>query len=585
MRLLLTSGKTSDHELNWLHRATARTLLLAPGVHVSLRDGERVLESEDGWWSVVGEDADDRYCLCRDPEDFALCSPVLNFDRRARKLRLVAHPLGRGTFFHTRRGDAVFVSTSLLDVAECCRPLLPNARMVADYFVTMRNRGADLTDTFIEGISQLAPGHEATWNGTSLVASSRWTPLRDRRNGTLDVREAAVGVRAALELVLRRHVGSSTACLVSGGLDSSAVGGIATKLPGARVALVTYGHELDSPRERQLRDALCRHLNVNIRELRIDRPSFDMAALRRANRGADSPSGGLFSGIFADLLRVAGQEGFDTVLTGEGGDEVFDPPLCLLADLLRAGRWSASLNALSFFASHHLDESAARMLFRHGVAPLAASVGLSWPRPGASPFLTGVLGKGFEAALADARHRASCSYAQALRDGWSLTTHHNYRQVLDLSVYEPNDLDDSASTVRVVSPLASIEVFRAANALALEEQAGAWLGFRSKRLLALAAADVLPYEVAHSPKTGIGNLLSRLVGRSDVVRIADFDLSLLSGIGIDVADRWLDPNEYPVQQSLIWALLLNLCTWFRGLEDCIGERLRIPCEARTVGDL
>lgn len=586
MRLLLSRIEPRDEQLEWVERATKRTVELTPGVLVSLCDGERLVESGDGrWLSIIGAGTDDDHCLSDDPEELARCSPVLNFDRHKREVMLVAHPLGRGTFFHTRQGGSLLVSTSLLDVAECCRPLRPNGRMVADYFVSLRNRGTDLTDTFVNGISQLPPGHEANWDGSDLVTKVRWTPLADSGNGMMHIREAAACVRTALDRVLARHVTEPTACLVSGGLDSSVVGGLATRLPGSRVSLVTYGKDLDSPRERHLRGALCRHLGATVEELRIDRPRFDLKALARANRGADSPSGGLFSGIFADLLGAARAAGFETVLTGEGGDEVFDPPPCLLADLMRAGHWGASLNALCFFASHHFDSSATQLLLGHGVLPLAATAGLRWRRPGAPPFLVSVLGAGFEEALRDARRRALDDTAQDLSDGWSLTTYYNYRQVLDLSVYEPNDLMAGDKAVRVVSPLASIEVFRAANALRLDEQAGAWLGFRSKRLLALAAADVLPYEVAHAPKTGIGNLLSRLVGRSASVRSADFDLSVLAGIGIDVAPRWLDPTEYPVQQSLIWALLLNLSTWFRELEDSIGERLRIPREGRAIGHL
>lgn len=587
MRLLFSKGPLDGADLAWLNRATADTVSLGFGAWAALAEGEVLLDHPERRWLWIGaQELVPGFGAGQDPVALAAGSPSAQLDRASGRVTLFAHPLGRGTFFTALRGTAMRVSTSLVDVCEDGSRTRLAAGTVASFFVTLRNRGIRLTDTFVEGVSQLPPGGCAEWNGAELRRRSYWTPIDDGANGTLHVRESAELVRGGLEDVLRRDLGQSAVCLLSGGLDSSAVAGVALAVGGARVSLATYGHDLDSPREAALRQDLSRHLGAAICVLPIPDTGFDLEAVREANRGADAPGGGLFSGIFAGILSAARDAGHDTVITGEGGDEVFDPSPYLLADLVRTRRVGPLLSALSFFASYDYERSAGGLLVDSAFAPLAIAAGLPWPTPARDAFLDEVLGPDFAPVIAAARVDARADLAAALRSGWNLVTYYNYRQVLDLQTYEPADLRAGGRRrIAVRSPLASIEVFRAANTLRLDEQAGPWIGFRSKRLLAMAAGDLLSYDVAYAPKTGIGNLLSRLVGRSAAVWSDHLDASVLAHVGIDVPVHLLDPGRYPVRRSLIWALLLILCSWYRELEDAIDARHRIPDQGRPVRDL
>lgn len=585
MRVVLGQQPLRDFEFAWLHRRASAVFALRPNAFAALGPGERVSSPAGGSsfsFSSCGT-LSPRHAT-GDPEQLAAATPMASFDRASGIIELTAHPLGRGSFFYLRNDQSLFASTRIVDIAELQPLLLPNASTLADYFTLYRNHAIDLGQTFIQGIAQIPPGHAARWDGRTFKLLSYWTPRQDKDNSSLDLPDAARRVRAALEQVLLPHTQAS-ACLVSGGLDSSAVAAVLSRLPGSTAKFFTYGHDLDSSRERDLRASLAAHLDIEIGVLPLRETGFSVDALHRANRDSNSPSGGLFSGIFADLLASASAAGFKTVLTGEGGDEVFDAPYTLMADLAHARRWKSMLRAWSFFSSYTYETRPFDLLYNHALAPLAARA--NWParKPRADPFLGSVLGRSFVPALRDAHERARIDLGSALREGWFLTTYFNYRQLLDISVYEPALLGSSECDIEVVNPIGSLEVFRAANTLKLDQLAGPWQGFRSKRLLALAAADVLPYEVAYSRKTGIGNLLSRLVGRGNRVGGEHFAGEILGRVGIEVDPHWFEPTHYPTQHSLVWALLLNLCVWLQEVEKAVHERRNLPHEPQPIRNL
>ncbi|MFT4251161.1 MAG: asparagine synthase-related protein [Caulobacter sp.] len=585
MRLILTGRSLGTDDLAWLAQGTSETWSLGAGAHIALTANEGVIRRPDASASFARRGAPAASASEDDPEILAQITPCVCFEPRSGVVTLLAHPIGRGTFYFLRTPEAVFVSTALIDAAEYLPTLRLNRLTVADYFTRLRNTPVKLGDTFIDGLEQVPPGHAALWDGRRLTLQKRWIPNDDADAGALQLEDAAPLVRTALERVIQPHAAPGTACLVSGGLDSSAVAAIANKLSGSRVSLLTYGHGLDSVRERHLRDALATALERDVSTLPLTDIWIDVEAIRHVNRRSNSPSGGVFSGIFARLLSAARAAGYGTILTGEGGDEVFDAPFDLLADLAGSGRWGATLNALGFFSAYSYGTSAGRLVFDHALAPLAKARGLPWPRPVANPFLAQVLGAGFSDALNQARTLAQTDLGAAVQAGWSLSTYYNYRQLLDVPVYEPMGLGSDAAAIRIVNPIASLEVFRAANTLRLDQWAGSWIGFRSKRLLAFAAGDLLPYAVAYAPKTGIGNLLTHLVERTPSDLRLEVDGSVLSDAGIEVDPRFLDPRAYPPEQSLVWALLLNLCIWLDEMKREHRERRSLPSQARPVRHL
>ncbi len=121
-----------------------------------------------------------------------------------------------------------------------------------------------------------------------------------------------IAVRARLEQAVRRRLGGNPAALLSGGLDSSALVALMTRLSG-RVRTYAAGSE----EERELARRIAQRFRSEHHEIEVrHRPAEDLPALL-ARAGEPFADPGLLA--MAALLReVSGP-----VLTGDGADELF----------------------------------------------------------------------------------------------------------------------------------------------------------------------------------------------------------------------------------------------------------------------
>jgi asparagine synthase (glutamine-hydrolysing) len=303
--------------------------------------------------------------------DFALAV----WDEAAGRGLLACDQLGSSALFlHARGGELLFAS----ELRELL-PLLAQRpgpdRVAVVHWLSLG--GPPPGRTFYEGVEQLAAGHYVELDGAGWRIARYWQP-RYRAPERVDREEAAALVRAGLErAVLRRSVGGErTGVMLSGGIDSAAVAGIASageRRPiGAYSAVFPRHPQID---ESRLIALLCAQLGLTSFALPVLGGSVLSGALgyiRDWEVPATSPN--LF--FWSEILHRAAEDGVTTMLDGEGGDTLFWLSPYLLADRLTSGRlWSAVSLARRF------PSDAGRVQ-----AAVAARLIRDWGLKGAMPY-------------------------------------------------------------------------------------------------------------------------------------------------------------------------------------------------------
>lgn len=229
---------------------------------------------------------------------------------------LACDPLGTCSIFYRSDQGVLRFSTEVGELLS-----LGSTEPAADAVSRLLAHGSlERDETLFRGVRRLAGGEMLYLRGGTWTLRTYWR-RRYRESSPMDLDEAAHRVRAALAKAVSVRCGARTGVLLSGGLDSSAV-----------VASAAAGHKLraysavfpDHPEtdESALIDRTTKFLGIDSRIYAV-RPTSVLAAsaehARRWKLPAASPN--LF--FQAPLLEFARRDRIDTVLDGEGGDELF----------------------------------------------------------------------------------------------------------------------------------------------------------------------------------------------------------------------------------------------------------------------
>jgi asparagine synthase (glutamine-hydrolysing) len=204
-------------------------------------------------------------------------------------------------------------------------------------------RGSILSGhTLFEGVERIPPAHRVLLSADGIAIERYWRPqfegvfagspeaAADRLRS-----EAFAAVQRAAEGARRPAV------RLSGGLDSACVAaGLASQseTPGRALALGATFPTHPETDERELIEATARHTGLPVELVSFDdRASIFAPALEHIDRWTLPPvTPNLF--VWKPLMSIARRLGVDTMLDGEGGDELFGFAPSLFADMLRSGR-------------------------------------------------------------------------------------------------------------------------------------------------------------------------------------------------------------------------------------------------------
>ena len=462
--------------------------------------------------------------------------------------------------FYRSAGERLLVTT---DPWGCLGGAAPEACGQAVYEYLEYDRhvcllGPTQVRPFVSGWEQLPPGCElvATWGvGTwTTTVVPVWAPLAGRFQEPHDVVEAVdlldEAICSAVECAVAGR--GRVACFATGGLDSSLVAAVVKKVTHEAPLLINAGAWIDSPPERALLEHLARHLGSKLCYMAEEDYILRVDDLIELNRGAAAPSGGIFTTVYKRLVELAGGNGCDVVVSGEGGNEVHDVEPALIFDLLAAGRRREAGQAVGFFASMETCSSSRvriEALFRR--EPLSAR---------AHPVVRRWYGTSqAHSGTTEVDGAACCTAFDTL--GWSRLALRSYERALTGPFGQPVATPEVAMSAPLAAPITAQAAFSIPAHLHFVGRSGV----EERHLLRLVARRYLPSLIADHPKVGTATLLQRLALSEGPDRISHFlRASGVAGVGINAASIPTNPRDVPPTAGLAWGRLLALAAWLAG---------------------
>jgi len=267
---------------------------------------------------------------------------ALVWDRVERRGLLTCDPLASKCLYLWRGGGRLLFASGFAELLE----LLPSrpAPDTTTLALLLGGALAPLGATVVDGVRKLAPGEVVELSDAAAEIRRSWRP---RYAGTLRASRAelAEGLRERLErAVARRLAPRRTGVILSGGLDSSIVAGLASRSVGPSQSLRTYsavfpGAPFDEgPKVRELAAAV----GLDARAFHVHPQGTLRTALEYTERWL-MPLLGQAAVLDTLIVAAAARGGCEVVLDGQTGDEVLGFSPYLLADRLRRGRLLSAL--------------------------------------------------------------------------------------------------------------------------------------------------------------------------------------------------------------------------------------------------
>ena len=358
--------------------------------------------------------------------------------------------------------------------------------------------------TLFSGIKRLRPGHTLTWSRPDgFRMREYWRVPPEQPPDAETFPEAAERLRTQLFEAVDRHLMSDVplGVLLSGGIDSTALAAIASRLAGRRLQTFSVGFSERDANElgyaRQAADAIgSEHRDVTLS------PHQFFTALPRLIWHEDEPMA-FPSSVPLNAVSELASRHVKVVLTGEGADELF-----LGYNRYRVTHWNERLGR-AYWA---MAPGAVRPVVRNFVShlPARASRILSRTFLGCEPGLRNIYLENFAVVGAERQRRLLTSHAgdphgEALRDlqldeGDLLNrmSHHDLRTYLHELLMKQDQMSMAAGIESRVPFLDDLVVDRVA-------RLPSWMklrGWRTKALLREAVRDLVPPAILTRRKMG-----------------------------------------------------------------------------------
>lgn len=175
-----------------------------------------------------------------------------------------------------------------------------------------------------KGVERLDPGEYLRLSAGRIETGRYWTPSYRETNEASEgelVEEFRRSVRGAVQSCLDRARGKVGAFL-SGGTDSSTVAGVVGELTGEPPDTYSIGFQVEGYDESSYARIAARHFGSRHHEYVVT-PEDLMDALPRLARSYDEPFGNASAIASYYCARLAHEDGVQTMLGGDGGDEIF----------------------------------------------------------------------------------------------------------------------------------------------------------------------------------------------------------------------------------------------------------------------
>ena len=274
-------------------------------------------------------------CVDRLVGDFAF---VL-WDGPRRRILAARDPLGVKPLHYRCAGGRFLYATFVSDLFPMGAPRIVDERRVADALVP-ELEGIDAEATFFEGIRRLPPGHRLVVEDGREKLERWWSPDASRELRLKDDREYVEAFLAAFREAVSSRLDPDTFAMLSGGLDSSAIAGVAKSVrPLTTISAVT-------------RDPGCEE-TAHVRRV-LATGGFDPIVVDREGASAHAAAIDRFLAHWAEpfdgamilpvvIYAAAREHGARSVLDGVDGDAVASLEPDHVDALLRRGLFALAL--------------------------------------------------------------------------------------------------------------------------------------------------------------------------------------------------------------------------------------------------
>jgi asparagine synthase (glutamine-hydrolysing) len=499
----------------------------------------------------------------------------------------------QGLYFHDDGGRLAFATEIVRLLALLPRRPGPRRDAVPLWLGTY---GFPADVTLYEGVRRVGPGSvleldprrprpQRTW----------WEPALDPIELPAD--EAAARLRETLQIAVGRRCppGEQVGVLLSGGLDSSSVAGIASTVeqpPRRAYSAVFPDHP--SIDEAPLIARLCADLGLAGTRAVVRSGSVLSGAIPYIEHWAIPPvSPNLF--FWGPLLERAAADGCDALIDGEGGDEVFGLSPYLLSDLLARGRISEVLDLVRRVPGADGDPTRRQIrdyVLRYGVGglPPAWAHALSRSLRGPGSYVPAWIRPA--AARDFALHVDGAAWKRGRGRRWQRFLRWATGPGLGPALlYEHSRLRAAMAGLEARHPLTDPDVIELMLRLPPEH---AYDPHRTRPLLRAALAGLVPDEVRLRPaKSTFDAIFQDSLLGPDLPLVRAFlgpGARVGEYVDLDVAERRLlnavppaGSPERPLWAGWLWRLLTGEA-WLRSLEDPSGLRRTATAAGMSEAD-
>ena len=275
--------------------------------YTSQTDSETIIHGYEEW----GADAISRF---RGMFAFAI------WDSSRQRLLLVRDRLGVKPLYYTENNGQFAFASEIKALLESglVKPT-PTQGGLAEYLSFGYLAGEE---TMFAGVRKLPPGHVLTWERGVVSVRRYWDVVfepdeqmseRELRDGFLQLFEESVRLRLMSDVPL--------GVFLSGGLDSSAIAAVTSRLIGGRLKTFSVGYESSFYSEFEFARQVAEHIGAEHHEIVVTADTF-LDALPRLIWHEDEPLWAPPSVALYYVSELASRE-VTVVLTGEGSDELF----------------------------------------------------------------------------------------------------------------------------------------------------------------------------------------------------------------------------------------------------------------------
>lgn len=326
-----------------LQLVASLTLAAAPaGVAVQTLAAPQIAQREDGLVAALigaarlpgrtgaeaGIDADTLLDLYR--EQGRQCAAQLQgswafviVDKSQQRIVLATDRMGRQPLYYRIEGDCIHIGTAPQSLNSAAAPLRLGEQGLYNYlyFHMIPAPGAAW-----EGCCKLQAAELLELNGSGHERAHYWMPPFAERSAAAPASQAA-GLKRQLEAAVQRCVSSLPAAakvgaFLSGGLDSSTVAGLLAELQGGSCDAYAIGFDAEGYDEMAYARISAAHFGIRLHEYYVT-PDDVVQALPQIAAAYHEPFGNSSALPAYFCARMAAADGIDTLLAGDGGDELF----------------------------------------------------------------------------------------------------------------------------------------------------------------------------------------------------------------------------------------------------------------------